>query len=288
MRRVVGGELADAGEQHGGRRQSAPPGETVTPTPPGSPRPARDPHRAGRRPSPPRPRRATTCTTSAAVAANTAVSAPAPVPAVRGLDGVEGDQVGARPDRDPAGVGERRATGARRRWPRPAAPPRTSARAPGWRAARRARRPASPRTGRRPRGCRSPASAASRRRAAAATGRSRRRGRARWWGRSTPACVEPPSSVDVARRSGGWRARRWSAPPARRPRRAARSASRRSAARHSSFSATCSDRCTCSGASWRRGPLGDDRHLVARHGAHRVDAAAAHDRRGVSCAATRR
>ena len=56
-----------------------------------------------------------TWVTSAAVAAKTAVCSSAPVPAVRGLVGVDGDQVGAAADRDLAGVVEAEAGVAGRR-----------------------------------------------------------------------------------------------------------------------------------------------------------------------------
>ncbi len=84
-------------------------------------------------------------------------------------------------------------------------------------------------------------------------------------------CVEVG---DVVRRSGGWRAPRWSAGP-RTP------ASRRSAvgvrpctARHCSTSAVCSEECTCSGAPCACGPVHDGRHL-RRAGTPRTECSAA-------------
>ena len=97
--------------------------------------------------------------TSSAVAAKTAVFSSAPVPAVRGVVGVEGDQVGALPDRDRAGVVEAEAgvPVVRGRGQQLGRGP--VAALAGWPAARRARPRASPRTGRSPRGCRCRASA---------------------------------------------------------------------------------------------------------------------------------
>ena len=89
-------------------------------------------------------------------------------------------------------------------------------------------------------------------------------GRAQAGGGPGPARARPRR-----RRSGGWRAPRWSAGRARPCRPAARSGCSRSAARQASFSAGCSDRCTCSGSAGR--PRGTTSTAAARHRPDRVD-----------------
>ncbi len=183
---------------------------------------------------------------------------------------VDGDQIGALADGDPPAVGEARATRGRPGSPRRAARRPTSVHAPGSPAARASRRRASPRTGRSRHGCPTRASAASPRRGGSATVRCRRRGRVRWWGRSTRYVPDSPSS----RTSSSVRWVAWTAvvigpsTPS--------SASRwvgvtPCTASHASFSATCSDRCTCSGSPRAYAHSRDGLQLVARHRSHRMD-----------------
>ena len=152
-RRVVGDQLADVGDAGCWSRPEPPRSRRSRRRARGR-RPPRSPCRTTTRPS------TTTWVTSSAAAAKTAVCSSAPVPAVRGRASVSSVTRSARrPTAIRAGVVEAEAVVAGRAWRPRAARPRSSGRAAGWPAARRARRPASPRTGRSPRGCRSPASA---------------------------------------------------------------------------------------------------------------------------------
>ena len=108
----------------------------------------------------------------------------------------------------------------------------------------------------------------------AGPGRCRRRGPARWSGRSRRAVPVPPSSATSS--SVRWVACtavvRGPSTPVRR--RAAAVGVRPCTARQASFSAGCSDRCTCSGAAARAAQLGD-RRAAGRPGTARTEWTAA-------------
>ena len=220
---------------------------------------ARPPRRpTGRRPSrAARPRR---------TAAKTTAPSSRPAPAVRGLAGSTTTRSARWPtaiapassqpsEAWPVGGGGGEQLGGR-----------SSARAAGWPAARRARRRASPRRGRSRRGCRSrgsagrPASCEPAARADAVAevalgGRAEARRRRRL--RRSARC---------RRRSGGWRApgvvvgrsRPWSA--------SSRAGVTPYASRQASFSATCSERCTWNGRPPTRAATAVERRRPAPRG----------------------
>ena len=212
----------------------------------------------------------TTSVTSAAVAAKTTAAAGRSVPAVRTLSSAHGDQVGA---------------GARRRCAPASVQP--SARVPGrggrGRAVRRRRsgrgarcaaaRPAPPRgpprTGRSPRGCRCPGTAGCRRRPAPGPARCRRPGPVRWSGRGRRR-YRCRRAARRPRRSDGWRVPPSSPAPSSAVPCSSSVGVQPYRAWQASFSARCSDRCTCSGeppASSANPPS-----AVAGHRAYRVRA----------------